>query len=135
MSYKDRVIEKIEQYQGWTTLSSLTTPDGCREFHELMDEVLAILESSKTAKVNLNDKVKVMLTVDGVKAHIDHFNLINIQKMIEAIPPKACIPEIDDAGYTTIQLWQLIEIFASHISMTSRAVFKDNNIFLDIDCP
>ena len=135
MSYKDKVIKKIEDYQRFTTLMSLTTPEGSLKFHEVMDEVLAILKSSKTAKVNLNDKVKVMLTVDGVKAHIDHFNEINIQKMVEAIPPKACIPEIDDAGYTTIQLWQLIEIFARHISMTSRAVFKDNNIFLDIDCP
>ena len=135
MSYKDKVIKKIEDYQRLTTLMSLTTPGGSLEFHETMDEVLAILKSSKTAKVNLNDKVKVMLTVDGVKAHIDHFNGINIQKMVEVIPPKACIPEIDDAGYTTIQLWQLIEIFARHISMTSRAVFKDNNIFLDIDRP
>ena len=75
-------------------------------------------------KINLNDKVKVKLTVNGIKVYIDHMNALNAGMTYNpVIKPKNCMPSIDKEGYTTMLLWELFSIFGEHIYMASDPVF------------
>lgn len=83
MSYKDKVIKKIENYQHWTTLMSLTTPEGSLEFHEVMDEVLALLKKQQQKKAELLKKfdkeiewaeqARVDSACEGENAWVEHY--------------------------------------------------------------
>lgn len=70
---------------------------------------------SELVKINLNDKVKVKLTVAGIKAYIDHMNEPNERaKSGQPIKSKWLLPSIDDEGYTQFQLWEFINIFGEY---------------------
>ena len=74
--------------------------------------------------LNLNDKVKVKLTVHGIKTYIDYLDATNAGIVDNpVIKPKDCLPSIDTEGFTTMQLWQLFSIFGRHIYMAADPVF------------
>lgn len=77
-------------------------------------------------KLNINNRVEVVLTDAGLEMYKDHYRKID-----------ASIP--CDTSYFTgethrtdkelsTQLWSLFEIFHSSMSMTGSQVFEDNNI-------
>ena len=90
-----------------------------------------ILPAATERRVNLNDKVKVRLTVEGIKAYIDYMNAPNTGRVCNpAIKPKNCMPSIDEDGFTTFQLWELFSIFSGHIYMGADLVFMPPEIVL-----
>jgi len=74
-------------------------------------------------KINLNDRIKVKLTVKGIKAYIDHMNEPNERAKIgRPIKTKWLLPSIDDEGYTQFQLWEFINIFGHYFYLGNNDV-------------
>jgi hypothetical protein len=75
-------------------------------------------------KLNLNQQVKVKLTPVGVEAlrlnhYADCFRLYPEDLIPEFVPP-----EVDAEGYTTFQLWILMNQLGPHIGMGKQSVFE-----------
>lgn len=83
------------------------------------------------AVFNINDKVKVKLTPYGEEIHYKHFSIFkgwlpeHMKKLISLEPEK------DEDGYTTYQLWELMNIFGSEMHMGADQVFENNIILLE----
>ena len=87
-------------------------------------EVEPVLHVKTEVKINLNDLVKVKLTVLGIKKYIDYMNSPNEGRTHNpVIKPKNCVPTIDEDGYTTFQLWQLFNIYGEHMTMGCEPMF------------
>lgn len=77
--------------------------------------------------INLNDKVKVKLTDHGKDIYYHQYDELN-----EKLKPYGCkfleprMPDVDADGYTTFQLWQLMNLYGPHIHMTSPLPFETN---------
>lgn len=84
-------------------------------------------------KINLNDRVKVKLTVEGIKNYIDYMNEPNrgVPADSQAIPPRDCLPKIDGEGYTRMQLWEMFQIFGRHINIAVNAPIYPLEIIRD----
>ena len=84
-------------------------------------------------KINLNDRVKVKLTVDGIKYYIDYMNEPNrgVPADSQATPPRDCLPKIDGEGYTRMQLWEMFQIFGRHINIAVNAPIYPLEIIRD----
>ena len=75
-------------------------------------------------KFNMNDCVKVKLTIKGREAHRkNHENLImrfpNLK--LKYVPPKE-----DDEGYSKWQLWCLMEEFGKHVHIGMDSLFDSD---------
>ena len=91
-----------------------------KEFPEVISEDAFFTPREEETKINLNDRVKVKLTVLGIKTYINYMDEVNNGRIKNpAIKPKDCIPKIDDDGYSTFQLWQLFNIYGEHMTMAS----------------
>lgn len=81
--------------------------------------------------INLNDSVKVKLTDHGKDIYFHQYDELNEHikrsggKLIE---PK--MPRVDAEGYTSFQLWHLMELYGPHIHMCSPLPF-DVNIVIE----
>lgn len=82
------------------------------------------------AKMNLNDEVKVKLTVLGIRAYIDYMDSANKKGKPPVFKPADCIPGIDSEGYTTFHLWELFRIFGQYIYMGCDPVFENLTIVM-----
>jgi hypothetical protein len=67
-------------------------------------------------KFNINDDVKVKLTPVGFEIHRKYWAPYTSN---DYIPPR-----VDDEGYSTFQLWDLMVIFGSHIHMWGNNPFE-----------
>jgi len=81
-------------------------------------------------KINLNQNVKVKLTKAGLFAlecnHLrDYKNIYQTEDV-----PKFTPPEVDNEGYTTFQLWILMNQLGPHIGMGKASIFVDFEIDL-----
>lgn len=65
--------------------------------------------------MNLNDTVKVKLTTKGLDL---------IKKFYKDLALPVCYREPDENGYTTWQLWELFEMFGSHIHLGTDVPFE-----------
>lgn len=75
---------------------------------------------------NINDRVRVKLTPEGKAAHAaDHAAFW--AKVGKAMPYKP--PKEDAEGYSTWQLWSLMQAFGSHIGLGLKVPF-DTEILL-----
>ena len=81
-------------------------------------------------KINLNQMVKVKLTAEGIQAL--RFNHIAMYKRIYNVIdiPSFTPPEVDAEGYSTFQLWWLMNQFGPHISLGKGNVFDEFSIEL-----
>lgn len=92
-----------------------------RDFPRINEPFLPV---ATEVKINLNDRVKVKLTVLGIKTYINYMDEVNNGRTENpAIKPKDCIPTIDDDGYSTFQLWQLFNIYGEYMTMASEPMF------------
>ena len=84
-------------------------------------------------KINLNDRVKVKLTVEGIKIYIDYMNEPNrgVPADSQVIHPRDCLPKIDGEGYTRMQLWEMFQIFGRHINIAVNAPIYPLEIIRD----
>lgn len=66
-------------------------------------------------KINLNDSIKFKLTDLGKDIYYHRFD-----ELIEKKPEVGLIrhmPNVDEDGYTTMQLWYFMELYGPHIGM------------------
>ena len=73
-------------------------------------------------KINLNQTVKVRLNDYGKQAHAE--NCVKLSARIGARKP-------DVGGWTTWQLWELMEEFGPHIHIGMTIPFVDNEILVE----
>ena len=97
---------------------------------EVKDNLLKIknglCEDNGTAKINLNEMVKVKLTPLGAEIYYKQFDELNKQCGREICKPQ--MPRIDKDGYTEFQLWHFIELYGEHIGMCKPNVIEPLDI-------
>jgi hypothetical protein len=74
-------------------------------------------------KININDEVKVKLTENGREIYFHKDDEHRKQEVAEKgyYPPyfQPQYPRVDDEGYTTFQIWELMQIYGKHINVCS----------------
>ena len=97
---------------------------------EVKDNLLKIknglCEDNGTAKINLNEIVKVKLTPLGAEIYYKQFDELNKECGREICKPQ--MPQIDKDGYTEFQLWHFIELYGEHIGMCKPNVIEPLDI-------
>ena len=84
-------------------------------------------------KFNINEHVKVKLTEKGRDIYFHRYDNWLNQYPTAAYVPIATYPEVDEDGYTEIQLWHLMEIFGPSLYNGCIVPFEENNIYFDED--
>lgn len=79
--------------------------------------------------VNLNDTVKVKLTDLGKIIFYRQYDNLNQRAGRVICEPK--LPDVDEEGYTSFQLWDFIQLYGGYIGMGRKNVIEP----LDIICP
>lgn len=76
---------------------------------------------------NINKNVKVKLNSEGYRI-LEEFHQQRLRRLEEAIPEyewrKYKPPETDNEGYSEFQMWQLMNIFGSHMGMGKKPPFE-----------
>ena len=108
----------------------------CRQIEELESELEVkdnllkikngLCKDNETAKINLNDTIKVKLTPLGAEIYYKQFDELNKQYGREICKPQ--MPKIDKDGYTEFQLWNFIELYGQHIGMCKPNVIEPLDI-------
>lgn len=62
-------------------------------------------------KINLNNHIKVKLTAEGKEIYRRQFDEVNPKYW-----PSTTEPEVDEDGYTSMQLWVFMNLYGSHLS-------------------
>ncbi|MPS73986.1 MAG: hypothetical protein E2590_12700 [Chryseobacterium sp.] len=75
-------------------------------------------------KFNINNTVKIKLTDLGCKVLADEHNQWSVTE--DHRTPEYYKNKCDEKGYYTIQLWQLMNIFGSSLSMGCNLSFETN---------
>ena len=91
------------------------------------------MSEPKWVTVNMNDKAKVRLTDDGLAKYMEHERELN--KLIEQVsrcPRGLRIPETDITGYSTFQLWVLMNIFGDGMQWGGPLYFANNEIVMEV---
>lgn len=78
-------------------------------------------------KINLNDMIKVKLTDYGRDIYYHQYDCLD--GVVPYNPHK--YPEVDEDGYTRMQLWSFIELYGPHISMTQPKVIDPIEIIIE----
>lgn len=82
-------------------------------------------------KVNINEHVKVKLNPKGIKILEDRRNKLN--ERLEARGGKGFgpyVPQVDEEGYTTFQLWDLMHTFGPHLNLGFEPEFETEILLL-----
>ena len=88
----------------------------------------------KTITINLNDFVKVKLTDVGKDIYYHQNDELN-----EAIrqrggrPVEARMPKVDEDGYTSFQLHDLMTLYGPHIAVWKQLPFATNMLY-EVQC-
>ena len=97
---------------------------------EVKDNLLKIKnwlrEDNGTAKINLNETIKVKLTPLGAEIYYKQFDELNNKYGREICKPH--MPRIDKYGYTEFQFWHFIELYGQHIGMCKPNVIEPLDI-------
>lgn len=78
-------------------------------------------------KINLNDTIKVKLTDYGRDIYYHQYDCLD---GIVANNPRK-YPEVDENGYTRMQLWCFMELYGHYISMTQPKVIDPIEIIIE----
>lgn len=70
--------------------------------------------------ININDNVKLRLTEYGRTIHKDHFS----GRLGSNAYEQYYCP--DDDGYVTMQLWEVMQVFGSHLHLGNEMPFETN---------
>lgn len=99
---------------------------------EVKDNLLKIknrlCEDNGTAKINLNDTIKVKLTPYGAEIYYKQYDELNKNTGKTVLEPR--MPQIDKEGYTKFQLWHFIELYGEHIGMCKPNVIEPIEIIV-----
>ena len=76
---------------------------------------------------NINERVKVKLTVEGIK----HLEKMHLKLMEGGFPYEFTLPKIDKDGYTEFQLHALINIFGEVLHCGCKLPFKPDILIPD----
>lgn len=83
-------------------------------------------------KLNLNHFVRVKFTDHGKDIYYHQYDaLIEFMKAKGIDPIVPSYPKVDENGYSSMQLWQFIELYGSHIGMCKPNVIEDLYIYID----
>lgn len=85
-------------------------------------------------KINFNQKVRVKLNQNGreIYFHRNDWLIESVLKTDGYCPSylRREYPKEDSDGYSSFQLWELMNIYGKHLSMTE-SPFEDMNILYD----
>jgi len=106
----------------------------CRETTDAFIE-LTRKQPNASVRINLNEVVKFKLTDFGKDIFYHQFDSVNeyVRKhggKQQLIKPR--MPEIDEAGYTRMQLWSFMELYGSYFSMTEPNVIEPLEIIYEV---
>ena len=76
---------------------------------------------------NINERVKVKLTVEGIK----HLEKMHLKLMEGGFPYEFTLPKIDKDGYTEYQLHDLINTFGEVLHCGCKLPFKTDILIPD----
>ena len=77
-------------------------------------------------KINLNETVKFKLTDYGKDIYYHQYDELNeyIKKKGRKPPFEQRMPEVDEKGYTEMQLWCFIELYGNYMGMAKPNVIE-----------
>ena len=76
--------------------------------------------------INLNDKIKVKLNDKGKDIFYHQFDeIISLYPQCH-IDPR--MPNVDENGYTTFQIWEFMKLYGGHIGMAKPSVLENINV-------
>lgn len=78
---------------------------------------------------NINYMVKVRLTDYGKDIYYHQYDELNDKFNKQIIKPT--LPKVDENGYTSFQLWNLMEIYGPYMRMASALPFETNILIED----
>lgn len=81
-----------------------------------------VLRSLPSARINLNERIKVKLTDYGKEIYYHRLDDVFRQTGLSVFKPE--FPKTDEEGYTTFQFWDFIHIYGNYIDMGLPAVIK-----------
>ena len=97
---------------------------------EILDAVPKItsVQSSMSIHINLNDVIKVKLTDYGKEIWLHQYDDINL-------PDSCSTPalDVDDQGYTSMQLWCFMNLFGNHMHMGVNNVIEPLELIVEGD--
>lgn len=100
-------------------------PVNADALHELVKKYASLRDSAaQPVVINMNEKVKVKLTDHGKDIYYHQYDELNERikcrcgKLLEPVMPK-----VDADGYTSFQLWHLMQLYGPHIRMGSPIPF------------
>lgn len=76
--------------------------------------------------LSLNDNVKVKLTPRGVQRYIESYTELGC--------PPPSLPQPDSEGYTSFQLWTLMNTFGPATYMGMPLMFERNLVVIEWEC-
>lgn len=133
-----KVIDELEHAKHYITQLKHDTKEMAEKISELEFELEVkenllkikngLCEDNGTAKINLNDTIKVKLTPYGAEIYYKQFDELNKQYEKEICKPH--MPQIDKDGYTEFQLWHFIELYGEHIGMCKPNVIEPLEIIV-----
>ena len=83
-------------------------------------------KSADAKKINLNDRIRVRLTLLGVKIFYSQFDELNMSLGREVLEPH--MPVINKDGYTEMQLWYFIQLYGPYIGVGIENVIEPLDI-------
>lgn len=84
----------------------------------------------KTITINLNDIVKVKLTDVGKDIYYHQNDDLNEEiRQRGGKPVEARMPKVDEDGYTSLQLWTLMNLYGPHIAAWKKLPFETNILY------
>ena len=97
------------------------TVDWCANLITVTDAMNA-LRKVPSARINLNERIKVKLTDRGKEIYYHRFDDVFGQTGLSVFKPE--FPKTDEEGCTTFQLWDFIHIYGNYIDMGLPEVIK-----------
>lgn len=81
-------------------------------------------------KININDYIKVKLTNRGKDIYYRQYDEINKKAGKILIEPE--YPKADSDGYSHFQIWELMKLYGSHLSLLSTELPFETNLQIEI---
>ena len=89
------------------------------------------MQDKVKVKVNLNDFVRVKLTDLGKDIYYHRFDdLIEKYPKMNVLPK---MPEVDEDGLTSIQLWDFIQLYGEYIGMAKPNVIEPLDVYINAE--
>lgn len=85
------------------------------QYNKGLEDGKKTIEALPSARINLNERIKVKLTDYGKEIYYHRFDDVFRQTELSVFKPE--FPKTDEEGYTTFQLWDFIHIYGNYIDM------------------